>query len=201
MRSSPSHTAWVQDAALQRARAHLGPGADQLVNVAVIYVTSLIPATSEAYTSCSPAAHAVLDLLTAKKASELPRRWLKDVSDPPGRETRSPTVTLVSLTSAADSFGSSECHQLVVIGAQGRFRLLQACQGCCSMGDFVTHPKFGVSWSAEEYKAWWGKLVDAERSSGGVADAGSMRELIGVPYDGPLGRSVVVTSPVQLYLS
>ncbi len=140
----------------------------------------------------------MLDLLTAKKVSELPRRWLKDVADPPGRETRSPTVTLVSLTSEADSFGSSEGHRLVVIGAQDRFRLLQACQGCCSMGDFVTHPKFGVSWSAEEYTAWWGKLVDAE-VPGGVADAGSMRDLIGVPYDGPMGRSVVVTSPVQLY--
>ena len=194
------HTAWVADAALLSARDELGMPVEQLAATVVRYVSTALPRTSPEYTHCSPAASHAFNMLTGQLPQSAPsRRWVRDTSEAPCASTYHPTVTFVSLTASADAFSPMEGgHMLIVLGSKGRFRLLQACKDRCSMAEFAMHPSFAPSWSATEYKEWWDSLLLAEER-GGTAQADEMQQLLGVPYEGPLGKSIVVSSDVRLF--
>lgn len=192
-----SHTAWTAHAAMLHARDELGVGVDQLAGVVERFIHRTVPLTNLRYTDCSVAAASAFEMLTGRKPDECPNRaWLRDASNIP--DTPAPSVTFVSLTAAADPFSKEDGHRFIVLGSRGRFRLLQAYKDQCSLAEFALHPGFAQSWSAEEFRTWWGKMQNAERSRH-AAVASEMEALLGVPYDGPLGSSVVVKSDVRLF--
>jgi hypothetical protein len=198
--SRPSHTAWTANTALLHARDELGSGVDRLAGIVERYISRTVPQTHHGYTDCSVAAASAFEMLTGLLPDKCPgRAWLRDADDvASGLQQPTPTVRFISLTAAADPFSTADGHRFVVLGSKGRFRLLQACKDKCSLSEFALHPGFSQSWSAEEFTAWWGKMQDLERR-GGAAAADEMEALLGVPYDGPLGSSVVVQSDVRLY--
>jgi len=201
--STPSHTAWITDAAKLQARDELGLGVDQLAGIVARFITRTHPQTSPRYTDCSAAASVAFEMLTGMPPNLCAadhKSWLVDARDIPESTSHAPTVTFVSLTASADSFGAEDGHRFIVLQSKGRFRLLQAFKDKCSLGDFATHPKFAQSWSADEFRKWWEQLLLIEQR-GTAANACEMDALLGLPYDGPLGRSVVVKSDVRLFCS
>lgn len=185
---SASHN-WVTNTSMLRARDELGVAVDQLAGIVNNYISSTVSHGSVAVANA-------FEMLTGILPDKCPgRAWLRDADV---LQQPMPSVMVVSFTDSPNPFGTTDGHRFIILGSKGRYRLLQACKDMCSFSEFAMHPRFAQSWSAEEFTAWWGKLQSLERR-GGAANADEMEALLGVPYDGPLGRSVVVQSKIRLF--